>query len=462
MNTFSGKIEPFEPLVAGKVTMYVCGPTVYDHAHIGHGRAYISYDAIVRYLRFSGLSVRYVRNITDVDDKIIRKSNEEKLPFGAVASRYTKSFHEDMAALGLLEPDEEPLASETMPEIIGMVEKLVKKGKAYAAGGDVYFSIPSFEAYGKLSKKDVEDLEAGARVEPGEHKKDPLDFALWKGAKPGEPSWPSPWGAGRPGWHIECSAMAEKLLGESIDIHAGGRDLIFPHHENEIAQSESAHGKPFAKYWLHNGFVNLNKEKMSKSLGNIVTLKSLLAKYHPEALRLYLLSSHYRSPIDFFDGAVEEAAKGLDRMYRVLLAIPEDVREGSSAEKYARPFREAMDDDFNTAKAIAVLFDAVKEANRLQQKAETVAEAMALRATVIRLANVLGLLQDDPQSYFQSIPGKADFDRPQIESLIAQRAEARRTKDFQRADRIRDELKALRVIVEDSPEGTTWRISDTK
>jgi len=354
----------------------------------------------------------------------------------------------------------EPKASETVPEIIEMVSELIRTKKAYVSGGDVYFSIAAMKDYGKLSGKNPEDLKAGARVEPGEQKKAPLDFALWKGAKPGEPSWPSPWGEGRPGWHIECSAMAKKFLGESIDIHAGGRDLIFPHHENEIAQSEGVSGKPFAKYWLHNGFVNLDKEKMSKSVGNIVSLKGLLKRFHREALKLYLLSSHYRSPIDFFDAGVEEAARGLDRIYRVLLSIPRGDPVSKEGEKYVQRFEEAMDDDFNTAKAIAALFDATKEANRLQLKAETTPQAQGLRSTIVRLADLLGLLTDDPIHYFQSVPGAKNVDRVKIETLIARRVEARRKKDFKRADEIRNELREMNVSVEDGAEGTTWRVTD--
>lgn len=437
--------------------MYVCGPTVYDHAHIGHGRVYVLFDAVSRYLRYKGFKVTYVRNLTDIDDKIIKKSNEEKIPFNEVSERYTASYMEDMNRLGLGVPEVQPKASETVTEMIQMIEKMISEKKAYVSDHDVYFSIASTPDYGKLSKRDLEQLKAGARVEPGEKKKDPLDFALWKGAKPGEPSWPSPWGPGRPGWHIECSAMAKKFLGETIDIHAGGHDLIFPHHENEIAQSEAANGKPFVRYWLHNGFLNIHKEKMSKSLGNIVTLKGLFEKFHPEALKLYLLSSHYRSPIEFSDEGVEEAARGLDRIYRVLLSIPKG--KGSSVqESWKKKFEEAMDDDFNTAKAMAVIFDAVKEANRLQQKPDTLSQASELRETIVRLGGVLGLLTDDPAHYFQSLPGMKGVDRVQIEKLIAERLESRRKKDFKRADQIREELKSLNVVVEDHPEGTTWRL----
>ena len=438
--------------------MYVCGPTVYNDAHIGHARAYVVYDTIVRHLRFRGYEVTHVRNITDIDDKIINRANEEGVGFDEIATRYADHFNHDMRALGLEDPDKAPKATETVSEIIAMIESLISKGFAYEAQGDVYFSISTLKDYGKLSKKTIDDLIAGARVDPTEKKKEPLDFALWKNAKPGEPSWTSPWGEGRPGWHIECSAMAKKLLSDTIDIHAGGRDLIFPHHENEIAQSESANGKPFSTYWLHNGFVNMGKEKMSKSLGNVITIGAFLKKYHPEAIKLYFLTSHYRSPIDFSEEGIEEAARGLDRMYRVLHSIPATDGGMDEVGDVANAFAEAMDDDFNTAKAIAVLFDATKEANRLQKKADTLAAAKSYRDTIVRYANLIGLLCDDPAEYFKKLPGVLDVDRVQVENLIAQREEARRKKDFAHADQIRDDLQKMNVVLEDSPGGTTWRL----
>jgi cysteinyl-tRNA synthetase len=457
-NTLTDQLEPFEPLHPPAVNMYVCGPTVYADSHIGHGRAYVVYDAIYRYLKHRGFKVKYVRNITDIDDKIIARSHQEKISFSQVAEKYTDHFNRDLSDLGLLPPDAAPKATETVAEIIAMIVKLISSGHAYESAGDVYFSIVSFSSYGKLSKRDLKGMKAGARVEPGEQKRNPLDFALWKKAKPGEPSWTSPWGEGRPGWHIECSAMSKKFLAESIDIHAGGRDLIFPHHENEIAQSESASGKPFSKYWLHNGFVNINEEKMSKSLGNIVSLRNLLEQNHPEALKLYLLSHHYRSPVDFADVGIEESSRALDRMYRVLLSIPKG--EGQEDPAICEKFEQAMDDDFNTAKAIALLFDAVKEANRFQQKSETLSKAQSLRKTIVQLANILGLLQHDPAEYFRSLPSMKHADVSSIEGLIAERAQARRKKDFARGDQIRKELaEKFKVIVEDAPEGTTWRLS---
>lgn len=450
-------MEAFEPLEPGKIKMYVCGPTVYDDAHIGHGRAYVAYDAIVRYLQHRGYLVTYVRNITDIDDKIIKRANEQGVPFEEFAQRYTDSFHEDMDRLGLLRPTFEPKATETIPEIVTLIQELISRSKAYESKGDVYFSISTYPDYGKLSKKNIDDLKVGARVEPGDQKRGPLDFALWKAAKPGEPSWLAPWGPGRPGWHIECSAMARKYLGNTMDIHAGGRDLIFPHHENEIAQSECATDITLSTHWFHNGFVNINKEKMSKSLGNFVTLKALFERFQPEALKLYLLSFQYRSPIDFSDASVEEAARGLDRMYRVLLSVPEGDNSTKCGGGYADNFESGMDEDFNSAKALAVLFHMTKEINRLQLKKETLGEASALRQEMIRLANVLGLLTMDPKEYFRTMPGMKDVDVPKIEALIAERATARREKNFQRADEIRVQLTAMKIQVEDSPDGSSWR-----
>jgi cysteinyl-tRNA synthetase len=457
-NTLSGREEIFEPLDPKRVTMYVCGPTVYDDAHIGHGRAYVSYDVIVRYLRHRGFPVTYVRNITDIDDKIIARANERGEDFRKIAEIYAASFHHDMDALGLLRPDVEPKASEVIPEIVSLIETLLARGKGYLAGGDAYFSVASLADYGKLSKRDPKELKAGARVDPGEKKRDPLDFALWKGAKPGEPSWSSPFGPGRPAWHIECSAMTKKFLGESIDIHAGGRDLIFPHHENEIAQSEGASGKTFVKYWLHNGFVNIDRQKMSKSLGNSVNLKTLLEEVHPEALKIYLLATHYRAPFDFSDLAIREAARGLDRIYRVLLAIPDRDPVVASPVNLLERFEAAMDEDFNTAKALAALFDAVREANRLSGKGETLEAAISLRREIVRTGNLLGLLTHDPAGYFQSLPGAKGIDRAKIEEMIAKRNEARRQKDFAASDRIRADLAAVDVVLEDGPDGTTWRL----
>ncbi len=417
-NTMGSRKEPFVPLVPGKVRMYVCGVTVYDLCHIGHARANVAFDIIVRYLRHAGYDVTYVRNFTDIDDKILRKANQEGIPFAAVTKKYIDAFYEDFDRLGLLRPDVEPKATEHIPEIVALVARLVREGKAYEVGGDVYYSVKGFPGYGKLSGKNVEDLRAGARVDVDERKNDPLDFALWKASKPGEPAWESPWGPGRPGWHIECSAMSMKHLGETFDIHGGGKDLVFPHHENEIAQSEAATGKPFARYWLHNGFVNVNNEKMSKSLGNFFTLRDVLAQVKPEVLRFFLASSHYRSPIDYSDQSLTEAKAGLDRLYRVKEkaeacraagAAPSPIPSGEEvAPLLTAParFGEAMDDDFNTAAALGHLFDAVRALNRLapaEPSAERERAGMFLAGYELLdpLFAVLGLLRAPSAEHFQ-------------------------------------------------------------
>ena len=458
-NTLSQKLEDFEPLQPPKVSIYVCGPTVYDDSHIGHGRAYVSYDMMVRYLRYKGYDVTYVRNITDIEDKIIKKALEQNISTEEVSKRNTETFHADLNRLGLQPPDIEPRATETVQEIIDMIEALIEKNHAYASQGDVYFSVKSCGQYGRLSKKKIDDLKSGARVLPGEQKKDPLDFALWKASKEGEPSWDSPWGKGRPGWHIECSAMAKKFLGPSIDIHSGGQDLIFPHHENEIAQSECANQAPFSKYWLHNGLIRLSKEKMSKSLGNTVLLKDLRDKYHPEVTKFYLLSSHYRSPMEFCYEDIDSAQVAFDRLVRILYAIPEQEFSDSTdlQKKYEASFQSAMDEDFNTPKAISVLFDLVREANKLSKKKETLPQAIELRATLKKLGGVLGFFSFDPKEYFCSIPGMENVDVEKIESMIAKRSQARREKDFEAADEIRSELENMGITLEDSPEGTSWR-----
>jgi len=459
-NTLTGKLEDFKPVAAPNVSMYVCGPTVYDDSHIGHGRTYISYDMISRYLRYKGYRVTYVRNITDIDDKIITKANQEKTTIDEISVRFTKSFHNDLKTLGLNPPNVEPKATETVQEMIEMIQTLIEKNHAYSSNGDVYFSVKSFKEYGKLSKKNIDDLKSGARVDPGEQKKDPLDFALWKAAKEGEPSWISPWGKGRPGWHIECSAMSKKHLGETIDIHTGGRDLIFPHHENEVAQSECANGTMFAKYWLHNGFVNLSKEKMSKSLGNTIFLKDLFKKVHPEALKFYILSSHYRSPIEFSYDDLKVASHALDRIVRILYSIPhkEFTKPTALQMPYIERFEAAMDEDFNTPKAFAVFFDIVREANKLSSKKETFDQAIELRHVLWTLGNaVFGMFNYEPKDYFTSIPGMEALDVEKIETMLVKRQEARRNKDFATADKMRDEFAAMGIALEDSPEGTSWR-----
>ena len=474
-NTLSGKKEDFHPLVPGKVSMYVCGVTVYDYCHIGHARANIVFDIIFRYLQFAGYDTTYVRNYTDVDDKIINRANEKGISSKELAEEFIRAFDEDMDALGLMKPTHEPRATEYIEEIIAISQKLIDKGLAYESGGDVYYSVDKFPSYLQLSKRNMEEMQAGARIAPGEQKHNPMDFALWKAAKPGEPSWDSPWGPGRPGWHIECSAMSSSLLGESFDIHGGGRDLIFPHHENEIAQSEGASGKPFVKYWLHNGFVNVNQEKMSKSLGNFFTIRDILKSYDPEVVRFFILTAHYRSPIDFSDHNLSEAQSGLSRFYEALEAADSAVSGIAAADQPSQEgaqlealFREAMDDDFNTAQAIAHLFEAVRTMNRLvttkkfAKKADLVAQVCDLRATILRLGGVLGLFGSEPSAWLEKVKlaglAHLDISRQEIEAKIEQRLEARRNKDFARSDEIREELEKQGILLLDTREGTSWKL----
>ncbi|MDY0292430.1 MAG: cysteine--tRNA ligase, partial [Desulfuromonadaceae bacterium] len=455
-NTLTGTKEIFTPLQPGKVGMYVCGVTVYDYCHIGHARANIVFDIVYRYLKYSGYDVTYVRNYTDVDDKIIQRANERGISSTALAQEFIQAFDEDMAALGLEKPTIEPKATEHMDEIIALVQQLIDAGKAYAVDGDVYFAVESFDNYLKLSKRNLDDMQAGARIAPGEKKRNPMDFALWKGAKPNEPAWPSPWGEGRPGWHIECSAMSTRYLGESFDIHGGGKDLIFPHHENEIAQSEAASGKPFVKYWIHNGFVNVNQEKMSKSLGNFFTIRDILQQYDPEVVRFFILSAHYRSPIDFSEQNLKEARHGLSRFYEGLHAAAQVLKQcdidssiaTTAGEELKERFRTAMDDDFNSAQAIGFLFDGVRNMNRLmsekkfRKNAEKVAAVNALYQALQELGGVLGLFGAEPESWLerQKMGALADMDisAEEIEEKIAQRLQARQEKDFARSDSIRD------------------------
>ncbi len=475
-NTLSGTKEEFRPLNPGKVGMYVCGVTVYDYCHIGHARANVVFDVIYRYLMYAGYEVNYVRNYTDVDDKIINRANERGIDSRELAEEFIRAFDEDMARLGMACPTHQPKATEYIPQIVAMVERLIERGLAYAAEGDVYFAVERFPDYLKLSKRNLEEMQAGARIAPGERKRNPMDFALWKGAKPGEPAWESPWGPGRPGWHIECSAMSMELLGESFDIHGGGKDLVFPHHENEIAQSEGASGKPFVRYWLHNGFVNINQEKMSKSLGNFFTIRDILGKYDPEVVRFFLLTAHYRSPIDFSDQNLEEARAGLTRFYEALLSAGEVLaaQEGSQEgevdpevrgriEGLEAAFAEAMDDDFNTALAIGHFFDAVRAMNRLVAEGGA-AERELLRAgrdTLVRLGGVLGLFASEPSAWLEKQKSKAlgatGLTPERIEELIAERLQARKSRDFARSDAIRDELAQKGIILLDSKEGTSWK-----
>ncbi len=452
-NSLTSQKEAFQPVQAGKVRMYVCGMTVYDLCHLGHARVMVVFDAAVRYLRYQGYDVTYVRNITDIDDKIIQRANENGEDFRDLTARFIKAMHEDNAALGVLEPDAEPRATEHMEAIISMIQTLVDKKVAYvAANGDVYYDVSSFPGYGRLSGKRVEDLRAGARVEVEEAKEDALDFALWKAAKPDEPSWDSPWGPGRPGWHIECSAMSTECLGNHFDIHGGGMDLKFPHHENEIAQSEAATGEPFVNCWMHNGFVRVEEEKMSKSLGNFFTVREVLEKYPAEAIRYFILTSHYRSPLNYSDQHLDGARASLDRLYTSLRGV--SVGEAETHPDYVARFNEAMDDDFNTPEALAVLFDLARELNRAREEDAT--QTMQLASTLKQLGGILGLLQEDPEHYLQSLSGGGP-ETDQIDTLIAQRNAARAGKNWAEADRIRNELTAQGIVLEDGPEGTTWR-----
>jgi cysteinyl-tRNA synthetase len=459
-NTLGRVLEPLSPRVDGEVSIYVCGPTVQSPPHAGHGRQAVAFDVIRRYLQWRGFRVRYVTNVTDVEDKIIAGAAAEGITPAELAERSTDQFLEAYRRLGVLEPDALVYATKHIPEMIEHIERIIERGHGYAAGGDVYFSVRSLPGYGKLSGRDVDDMLAGARVEPGEHKRDPLDFALWKASKPGEPVWDSPWGPGRPGWHIECSAMALAALGFGFDIHGGGLDLVFPHHENEIAQAEAAEGaSPFARHWLHNGMVTMRGEKMSKSVGNVVGLLDLLDKFRPEAVRLLYLRAHYRQPIEFADELVSDAEASLDRLWSFRRRAGE--AGGADAEVMDR-FRAAMDADFNTPEALAALFDAVRKGNRILDSGEPCAE---LAAAYDEVMSVLGLLEpgaglDDIADAVASIAadeGVAGHGaREQIEALLAARVEARSLRDFARSDRIRDRLAATGIVLEDRPDGTSW------
>ena len=397
-NDLTKRKEEFVPLEPGRVRMYVCGMTVYDLCHLGHARVMVVFDVIYRYLKAKGYDVTYIRNITDVDDKIIDRARLNDEPIEQLTARFIQAMHQDAAALGVLLPDEEPRATAHIDQIIDMVARLIERGHAYQAeNGDVYYSVASFDGYGKLSGKSLEDLRAGARVEVEEAKREPLDFALWKAAKAGEPAWDSPWGQGRPGWHIECSAMSTSCLGDTFDIHGGGADLTFPHHENEIAQSEAATGQPFVRYWLHNGFVRINDEKMSKSLGNFFTVREILKRYQAEEIRYFILTSHYRSPLNYDEEHLQNARAALTRFYTALRGLT--PVEGSGVEPFQERFNQAMDDDFNTPEALAVLFDLTREINRVRQQDE--AKASHLAAALVRMGGVLGILQQQPDSYLR-------------------------------------------------------------
>jgi len=463
-NSLTRQKQDFVPIEQGRVGMYVCGTTPYDYSHIGHARVFVVYDMVRRWLQASGLTVRYVRNITDIDDKIIKRAHENGETIWALTERFIRCTDEDEAALGIAKPDFEPRATQYIPDMLRIIQELVGRGIAYQGpNGDVYYSVHKFPDYGKLSGKSLEDLRAGERVDIDPAKQDPLDFVLWKSAKPDEPSWDSPWGKGRPGWHIECSGMSEHFLGQHFDLHGGGQDLLFPHHENEIAQSEGAHGHVFVNYWLHNGFVRVDNEKMSKSLGNFFTVREVLARFDPEVVRFFIVRAHYRSPLNYSDQHLEDARAGLTRLYTALRDTPPARAEIDWRNPYAMRFKEAMDDDFNTAEACAALFDLASEINRNH----SATDAGLLKA----LGGVLGLLQRPPQQYLQG--RAAGSGRAQISFIaagtghvapeewigekIAARSAARKRKDYAESDRIRDELLAAGIVLEDGPGGTTWR-----
>ena len=480
-NTMKKKKEEFVPLREGSVGLYACGVTVYDLSHIGHARALIVFDVIYRYLQYRGYKVTFVRNYTDIDDKIIKRAQEEGVTYKDISDRYIKEFDHDMDMLGLEKPSVSPRATDHIPEMIAMVEALIEKGFAYEVEGDVYFSVGSFSEYGRLSGKNIEELNSGARVEVDERKQSPLDFALWKKSKEGEPFWECPWGKGRPGWHIECSAMSQKYLGTTFDIHGGGMDLIFPHHENEIAQAECATGAPFARYWIHNGFVNINQQKMSKSLKNFFSIREILETYHPEVLRLFLLSNHYRSPVDYSEQNLTEAKVGLDRFYAVLRDLGEitSLDKGAAAQslgekrlvkelqEFQGKFIEAMDDDFNTAAALGHLYTLTRSLNSIidqKKKFPTfqIAEGtfQLAQEQFKMVGSVFGLFQESAQAYFQKQKEKglaaAAISPEEIEQLIKDRELARKSKDFKKADEIRKQLEEKGIILKDTPQGTEW------
>jgi len=454
-NTLTNKKEEFTPIEPGKVKMYVCGMTVYDLCHLGHARVLVVFDMVVRYLRSIGYDVTYIRNITDIDDKIIQRANENEEEFTQLTNRFIDAMHEDSAALNILPPTEEPKATAFMDDIIKMVSDLIERGYAYAGdNGDVYYSVNKFESYGELAGKKLEDLRSGERVAVDSHKKEPLDFVLWKAAKPDEPSWDSPWGQGRPGWHIECSAMSTCCLGNHFDIHGGGQDLQFPHHENEIAQSEAATGEKFVNYWMHNGFVRIDDEKMSKSLGNFFTIREVLKQYRAEEVRYFILASHYRSPLNYADTLLDSAQSALSRLYNALRGF-EQAGDELDQDSIKR-FNDAMNEDFNTAEALAVLFDLANKINKL--RSEDAGKAAVYASTLKHLGAVLGLLEDDPEQFLKSSVGtEGSSDSAEIEALVNERIQAKQDKNWARADEIRDQLHAMGVELEDKGLDTSWR-----
>ncbi|MDF1615304.1 cysteine--tRNA ligase [Desulfurivibrio dismutans] len=480
-NTKTARKEKLSPLEEGHVKMYVCGITAYDYCHIGHARSVLVFDMVYRYLQQRGYRVTFVRNFTDIDDKIIKRAQEQNTTCEELSQRFIAKFHEDMEALGTLPPTLEPLATEHLPEMIALIRELVAKDLAYEAGGDVYYRVQRFAGYGVLSGRGLEDMQAGARVAVNDNKEHPMDFVLWKASKPGEPAWDSPWGPGRPGWHIECSAMGKKYLGETFDIHGGGKDLVFPHHENEIAQSEGASGKPFANLWIHHGFVTIKDEKMSKSLGNFLTIREVLARHPAEALRLFVFSTHYRNPLDYSESALHDAEAALTRLYSALAAMNQlpvadgdstpsviDDKDRNKLTKLADSFYQAMDIDFNSALALGRIFDAVKIINKIRQALPTNPAPPDLEllrrtaANIRELAGIFGLLREDPAAFLKKrqerLLAGLSIKPAEIETLLSQREQARRNKEWAAADRIRDQLLSQKIIIKDGPDGTMWEV----
>lgn len=480
-NTLTGKKQPLAPIEPGHVKLYVCGITSYDYCHIGHARSALAFDMIVRYLRYRGYRVTYVRNFTDIDDKIINRAAEQHTTPAELANRFIDEFYVDMDRLGIDRPDLEPKATEHIPEMIGLIAELIERDMAYPSGNDVYYAVNCFPQYGKLAHRNLDDMQAGARISINEQKRHPMDFVLWKGSKPGEPTWDSPWGPGRPGWHIECSAMSRKYLGDTFDIHGGGKDLIFPHHENEIAQSEGANGRPFVNCWIHHGFVTIRDEKMSKSLGNFLTIRDILEHYHPEILRFFIFSTHYRNPLDFSETAMLDAAAGLERLYACIAQVEALAKgrqrqgEGTIGGKDIEAidavegrFQQAMDNDFNTAQAQGILFDLAKIINRLCKALPAAPAAIDIdtldRAarTLQRLAAIMGLLNEDPAAFLKArkeqLLAGLHIDEERILALINERYSCRAEKNWARGDEIRDELLAHGIELKDGPDGTTWSV----
>lgn len=480
-DTKTGQKTPFVTLEEGKAKIYVCGITAYDYCHIGHARSALVFDMIVRYLRHRGYHVLFVRNFTDIDDKIINRAKEQNTTCEELSQRFISMFHQDMESLGTLSPTFEPKATEHLPEIIELIRELVAKGLAYQAGSDVYYRVNAFPDYGSLSGRNLEEMQAGARISINDQKEHPMDFALWKGSKPGEPTWESPWGPGRPGWHIECSAMSRKYLGNSFDIHGGGKDLVFPHHENELAQSKGATGEEFVRYWVHNGFVTIKDEKMSKSLGNFLTIREVIEKFSPEALRLFVFSTHYRNPLDYSEAAMADALAGLNRLYTCLAEIGTLPKTGNGTaasiiteedrqkiENLPERFLNAMDNDFNSAQALGHIFDAVKIFNKIRQHPPAKlasADLQFLRHgadTVKELAGTIGLLGEKPEAYLKKEREKVlqamPVSREEIERAIEERTNARKDKNWGRADEIRDQLLAQGIELKDGPSGTSWQV----